>query len=147
MDRRRVVYVIGLVVSALLAITGVCGMITGIYYLCQRNSGVTVLAAELIFYSGISILMGWQQYNSTGRKNWRRSGQTWQRLKGKATDKPEELKTDGDIRSTDGEPKLNKGARASLAYRQQKGNTQSHLSKLLDLSIAFLPTIHTCNER
>jgi hypothetical protein len=92
MDRRRLVDVIGFVISALLAITGVCGMVTGIYYLFQRNSGLTVLAAELVFYSGVCVLMVWQQFKSKGRKNWRRSGETWQRLKGNATDEPEELK-------------------------------------------------------
>jgi hypothetical protein len=92
MDRRRVVYVIDFVISALLAIYGVCGMIKGISYLCQRNTGVMVLAAQLVFYSGVCVLMVWQQFKSRGRKNWRRSGQTWQRLKGNATDEPEELK-------------------------------------------------------
>jgi hypothetical protein len=91
MDRGRVVSVIDFVISALLAIYGVCGMIKGISCLCQRNSGVTVLAAQLVFYSGVSVFMGWQIFKARGRKNWRRSGQTWQRLKGKATDEPEEL--------------------------------------------------------
>lgn len=74
MDRRRVVCVIDFVISALLVIYGVCGMIKGIYYLCQRNNGVTILAAQLVFYSGVSVFMGWHQYRSRGRKNWRRGG-------------------------------------------------------------------------
>ena len=90
MDRGRVVSVIDLVISALLVLYGVCGMIKGISYFCQRNTGATFLAAQLVFYSGVSVFMGWHQFKSRGRNNWRRSGDTWRRSKSEEPDEREE---------------------------------------------------------
>jgi hypothetical protein len=63
-DRRRILYVIRFVIAAWLAITGLYGIVMGIYYLCRKNDMVTFIAAQLALYSGMFAFMGWQDYKS-----------------------------------------------------------------------------------
>ena len=89
LDRRRILYVIRFVIAAWLAIAGLYGIGMGIYYLTGKNETVTFIATQLVLYSGLFAFMGWQYYKLRGRKNWRRSGDTWKRSRSEERDERE----------------------------------------------------------
>jgi hypothetical protein len=89
-DKRRVVYTIRFVIAAWLAIAGLYGIVKGIYYLSGNNATATIIAAQVVFYSGMFAFMGWQMYKRRGRRNWRRSGDTWKRSQSEERDEREE---------------------------------------------------------
>jgi hypothetical protein len=88
--RKQWLYVAKFVVACWTAVAGLAAIVVGIFYLSRENATLTIIASQLVIYSGAFAFMGWQQYKWRGdRKNWLRSGQRWRRLIGRTIDEPD----------------------------------------------------------
>jgi hypothetical protein len=76
---------------AWITLAGLVGGVVGVFYLSRKNVLVTIVASQLLLYSGAIGFMGWQQYKWRGRKDGRRHGQAWERVRGTGGDESEEL--------------------------------------------------------